>query len=289
MAKTKPDKWKSSYRSLRKEKPGRLKLWLALGILLLALLFVGSLYGAYHQKLLISQVAVEGNKTVSDFEIRQVVDRQLATKYWSLYPKRNALLFPRDQVIAAVATAFPRLSSIKLEQPDLRSLALSVKERRGEFLWCLPSGDCYFADETGFVFAPAPKFSSPLYFEFSSVNATEPIGKYPLPAADLQKLIAGEKKISTILASSTFSGHKVYQARPAELRDWYFRVKNIFGDDKTWEIRLDLDQDFNMAMKTLSSFLVNPDFMKDAEAHESDLEYIDLRFAPKVFYRYNNQ
>ncbi len=281
-------------KSNKKKQFQRLKLWSALGFLIIALLFVLSLYGAYHSKLLISQIAVEGNKTVSDFEIRQVVNEQLIGKYWWLYPKRNALLFPRDRIVKAVATSFPRLSSIKLEQPNLQSLTLLVEERRGEFLWCLVksaeadygASQCYFADKTGFVFAPAPKFSSPLYFELLSADANEPIGRYPLPMADWQKLIAGEKQLAVILASSTFSGQKVYQAAPAELRDWYFRVKNDSGDN--WEIRLDLNQDFDAAMKTLTSVLVDPNFVKDLKIHRSKLEYLDLRFAPKVFYRYNN-
>jgi hypothetical protein len=271
----------------------RLKLWLALGVLVIAILFIISLYGAYHERLLISQIAIDGNKTVSDFEIRRVVNEQLVGKYLWLYPKRNALLFPRNRIVKAVATNFPRLSSIKLEQPNLQSLTLLVEERHGEFLWCLPAtatdrpnNDCYFADKTGFVFAPAPKFSSPLYFELLSADTDEPIGRYPLPAADWQKLIAGEKRLTMILASSTFSGQKVYQASPAELRDWYFRVKNDSGNN--WEIRLDLNQDFDVAMKTLTSVLVDPDFIKELKIHRSKLEYLDLRFAPKVFYRYNN-
>jgi hypothetical protein len=262
-------------------------LWLAFLLLAVAILFVASLYVANLEKLLISQISVEGNKTASDFEVRQVVSEQLAGKYWRLYPKRNALLFSRDRVIGAVEKAFPRLSSIELEQKDLRSLTLSVKERRGEFLWCLPTEDCYFADGDGFVFAPAPKFSSPLYFEFLSANNDSPVGKFPLPPADLRKLINAEKEITAILAASSLQGQRVYQATPAELRDWYFKIKGSSGEE-TWEIRLDLDQDFNLVMKTLTLALVNPDFIKDQATHHSKLEYLDLRFAPKVFYRYNN-
>lgn len=265
---------------------------------MVAIIFVASLYGAYHQKLLISRVSIEGNKTVSDFEIRQVVKGELSGKYFRLYPKSNALLFPRDQVIQAIAKAFPRLSSIKLEQPDLRSLVLTVEERHGEFLWCLPDiaagllGDeCYFTDDAGFVFSPAPKFSSPLYFEFVSPGNAEPLGKRALPPAEWQKLVGAEKRIGAILADSPLSGQKTFRAVPAELHDWYFKIINPEGllNNQTWEIRLDLDQDLEVAMKTLSSLLVDPDFIKDFESHKSGLEYLDLRFAPKVFYRYNDK
>lgn len=247
----------------------------------MAILFVASLYGAYRPELLISQVAVEGNKTVSDFEIRQVVGQELSGKYWGLYPKRNALLFPQEEVVVAVAKNFPRLSTVRLERPNLRELKLVVTERRGEFLWCITNNNCYFADKTGFVFTPAPRFSSPLYFEFLSSSTSNPLGKYPIPTADFQKLVEAQKEFSAIIDQSLFAGQKVFRVVPAELRDWYFKVGQ-------WEIRLDLDQDLSQVMSTLKAVLADPDFIKETQSHHLSLQYLDLRFAPKVVYRYNN-
>lgn len=266
---------------------------MAFGFLLFAVLFVASLFLAYRPKLLIAQVSVTGNKTVSNLALRQVINAQLSGKYWGLYPKNNAFLYPRAELIAALTAAFPRLSAITLDQPDSRRLALTVKERRGEYLWCLPSpadvpdNDCYFADETGFVFAPAPQFSSPLYFEFVAANSESPLGRQALPEADWQKLLSAKQELSIILASSFLGEQKLWQAAPAELRDWYFHAKSPTGRD--WEIRLDLDQDLTVAFQTLRSVLVEPGFISESLANQSELEYLDLRFAPKVFYRYNKE
>jgi cell division septal protein FtsQ len=270
------------------KKTSRWPLYLSLGFLLLAILFVGSLYLAYQSNLLISHVVIVGNKTVSDFEVRQLVAQELSGKYWGLYPKRNSMLFPRDQVLAALTTSFPRLASIKLAQPNLRSLNLSMTERQGEYLWCINIDDCYFADETGFVFSPAPRFSRPLYFQFLAASSSDQvIGRSPLALADWQKLIDIQKQLNKILAGSMFANQKVWETRPAEARDWYFQVRN--ADNKTWDIRLDLNQNFDVATKTLNTFLVNPDFVADVNVHQAPPEYLDLRFAPKVFYRYNNK
>lgn len=269
--------------------------------MLLAILFVVSLYAAYHPKLLISKTVVEGNKTVSDFDIREVVNGKLAGKFLNLYPRRHALLYPREEVKKALAKAFPRLRTIELSQPNLRELNIVVTERRGDYLWCHvksaeadhvaspPDNDCYFADDTGFVFSPAPRFSNSLYFEFITASSTNPIGRYPIPAALFQKITAAQKQLSAALTSSFLAGQKVFQARPGELNDWNFKVGSKAGGDKSWEIRMDLGADLNAAVFALASVLADPDFIKETENNHGDLEYLDLRFAPKVFYRYNTK
>lgn len=256
--------------------------------MLIAALFIGSLVVAWNDRLLISAVKISGNKTVSDLEIRQLVNQELNGKIFWFYPKRNVLLYPHDKIVRRLESSFPRLSSIKLSQEDLRSLSLSVKERQGKFLWCLSDNSCYFTDESGFVFSPAPKFSSPLYFEFRSKNNQNPLGQYPLPQADLGKLIELKEQLSAILSDSPLASQRVYSVEPGELRDWYFKARSDLDSSFGWEIRLDLDQDLPLALETFNSVLADSKFVADLENHDLDLEYLDLRFAPKVFYRYNN-
>lgn len=272
----------------KKQRTRLFKIKLIIGIVVLIILIVSSFFIAHYDRLLISSIVVTGNKTVTDTEIRQVVDRELAGNYLWFYPKRNSFLFPRERVLASLVASLPQLSNIKLEQKNLQTLELLVKERQGEFLWC-SNRQCYFADKTGFVFAPAPKFSGLVFFEFWSDKISSPIGRRPLPTADWQKLIAGQEQLSVVLNKAAFSGQKISRTTSAELRDWYFQVTDESGEKKSWEIKLDLDQDLELAVRTFRAALRDPSFLQDLEAYDWELEYIDLRFAPKVFYRYNNQ
>lgn len=248
---------------------------------------------AYQPKLLISRLVVTGNKTVSAFEVRELLDSTLAGKWFGLYPKRNGLLFPRERLLQVLAQTFPRLASITLSQPNLSEIDLVVTERRADFLWCqtlpISISDCYFADESGLIFAPAPHFSRPLYFEFwATSSAPLQLGQLALPLARWGKLLEIKRELEPILANSIFAAVKPAEARPGVAADWIFRLRREDQPEVGWDLRFDLSDDVSSELAAFRAVLADPEFIKEYQAARANsLSYLDLRFAPKVFYRYN--
>jgi hypothetical protein len=260
------------------------RLWLIVSGIAIAVLFAGSLFAAYHQKLTIQNVAVEGNKTVDDMAISAVIEEELAGKYFWIYPKRNALIYPAGEIVASVGAAFPRLSSIELAEDDFQNLRLKVAERKGEYLWCLPDESCYFADSNGFVFALAPKFSGHLYLEIWSGKATDPVGRQVMPAADFNRLVGFYRGLSAALAGSPLDEGAIYRVEPGNLNDWDFVAAG--PGEHTWRIRFDASADLGLALASAQSVLADPNFVAELKENVNRLEYLDLRFAPKIFYRF---
>lgn len=285
MPRAKLNRHDSAYRTPRAPKrPPR--LWLIIFGIALVILFAGSLFVAYHQKLTIQNITVDGNKTVDDMAIRAVIEKELAGKYLLVYPKRNALIYPAGKIVAAVGAAFPRLSSVKLSEDGFQSLRLAVEERKGEYLWCLLDDTCYFTDATGFVFAPAPKFSGHLYLEIAAGSAENPVGRQVMPEKDFRRLVKFYVDLSQALAVSVLAPAAIYRAEPGNLSDWNFLVSSGGENATVWQIRFDAQEDLSSALMAARAVFADEKFAEELTENNYRLEYLDLRFAPKIFYRF---
>lgn len=220
-----------------------------------------------NEHLLISNINVLGNSSVEVDEIKSLVTAHLAGFYFKLLPKSDFLLLKREQIVRDLLTAIPRLSYAAVTLSSIKDLEVEVTERKPYALYC--KGECYFMDEYGFVFAPAPSFSEGVYLIFES----EPVIESPIGKSFLEpELFAKVDGFVTNLKDLGFFPKKLIKTG----EEYVLEVQN-----KT-QVRWRESQHLAKLFSDLGSF------MQSSKLKPSDIDslsYMDLRFENKIFFK----
>jgi cell division septal protein FtsQ len=240
------------------------------------------------KRLNISGVTVEGNKVIDTESIETAVRQEISGSYLWLFPKSNILLYPKNKIKLRLGNQFKRLTDINVSMEGSQTLAISVGERTPEYTWCgntlvLDGGKeiCYFLDKDGYIFDVAPYFSGEVYFKFyesKNLDNGSASGSYIAPGY-FDKLILFkntlvEMGLKPVVLNIEDSGNiKIYLSKVRTLG---------MGP----EIIIKKDSDFQKIAENLKAALDTEPLLSKFKKEYSSLEYIDLRFGNKVYYRF---
>ncbi len=254
-----------------KKKKRRRTKFLLFFILFLSIVYLG-VFLLRQERFLITDVVIEGDNIVDRSEMIQVVRRLLDGKYLWLVPRANSLIYPRGAIKHNLISTFPRLMTVDLSLDAERKLLVNIEERSPFALYCPVSGDCYFLDESGLIFASAPSFSRGVYFVYVALNMIEsPIGQRFVPSDEFQSLQYFLEKLKNIninpiafdIGETDYSlvlpqDGKIIWRKDADLKHIESNLGAFLGSD---------------AIKAQGDFL-------------NRILYLDLRTENKVFYKY---
>jgi|ETNmetMinimDraft_16_1059900.scaffolds.fasta_scaffold08142_2 hypothetical protein len=269
---------KSSRSAHKKRKQLAMRIG-AFGALLLVI-FTGLAWLSWLSNFTIERVEVSGNTTVSEEEVRAYVEKRLDGGYLSVFSRANVFLFQPRVIEVELLERFQKIKDIDVSRDSLHSIVVEIDERKPYYLWCVApiSPDtretCFFLDINGLAFAPAPYFSGQVYFEFRKQlgDVTDPIGTYFLPEEEFKRIISFRNSM------------RVFELEPHafvidERGDYLFLLssgaKMIFNTE----------QDFDLLFSSLLATSGTEQF-KGKSVGDASLEYIDLRFKNKVYYRF---
>ncbi|MBX4206472.1 hypothetical protein KW784_01670 [Candidatus Parcubacteria bacterium] len=190
----------------KKVKARRKRLWIACGAFLV--LIIMTLFALRMKSLQIAEVKVEGAAGVAPSQVEEAAREFVAGSYLWLVPKTNVFFYPRAGLERELLRRFPRMSSAAASLEGLHILRVSAGERKPYALYC--GEECYFMDDTGFIFDTAPQFSDGVYLAYSSDAPLEsPLGKQFVPEAEFRGLSAFAERLEALGAeprSLRFSG-----------------------------------------------------------------------------------
>lgn len=256
----------------------RLLLLKLSGVVFFVLTLIGGfLYIVRLPSLQVTAVSISGNSLVETQDLYDAVERELAHSYGWLVPKRNIFFIPEESIQASVLSQFPRVNSATLEFTTWSSLTLTVEERVPQAMWCgenrLGEGStptCYFLDAQGFVYAPAPTFTGEVYLRFyGPLEAGEPVGQSFLTPAFFHSLLTFTNAVGA--SNVAIVEFALIDEEDAE----------VYLEDGT-KILIDPSEDLERVLDNLLSVL-HSDALRDRP--QLKLEYLDLRFGNKVYYK----
>lgn len=147
-----------------------------LAVILIPVFFWGISHLTSLESLTIYSVEVYGVTAEDAGSIRQKINETIEGKYFWLFSRSNALLYPRDGVAQAVQSLFPQIEQVNVKLKNRHVLVVTITEKNAAAVVCthLPDFDenrliledadgCYFTDNTGILFSEAPVFSGPTY------------------------------------------------------------------------------------------------------------------------------
>lgn len=221
--------------------------------------------------LLIQDVVVEGNEIVDAKSVEAITMEELSSNYFFIIPKTNRLIYPQKEIERKIRLEVGRIETISLNV-DKKTLHIKIGERGSYALWCQNDQQCFFMDNSGLIFSQAPLFSSGVYKIFTGIITDEsPIGKKFL---DSEKL-ADIKILTDFLGEQGWNTERI---EVATLRDI------ILVPSKGPQIKIDLTKSASSTLKILKTLLASDEFKKSAKNTDS-VEYIDVRFGSKVFFK----
>lgn len=230
--------------------------------------FLGVSVGAFYiPALRIRKISLAGFESINSETIRGKVSDILSGKYFYLIPKNNILFLP-SQELNSLFNGNLRIEKFLIEKSVFSGLSIHVSERKTWAIWCAPNESCYLADQSGFVFANAPGLAGSAILKIQDEREGDKLGQKFLPDAELDKL-----KYFIVSLPGKF-GEEVssLDVKPGGI--YHLILKS------GWYIII--DSELKNREKAFDNLVLTLGSLKDKK---SELEYVDLRFEDKVFYR----
>jgi cell division septal protein FtsQ len=221
------------------------------------------------EKFKITGVSIVGQKEIDPEIVKNEVDRLLFKKYLGLVPCDRVFTFPRKAVEANIMEGLKKLESAVVEIGFDRKIRVKITERQPVAIVCAGnSGECMFLDKTGYIYDEAPYFSDGVFVKFEDGRDKKAsIGEFLFDASELVRffnflnILSGQYNINKV----GIKNDVVYE----------------FHVDEGWYLVLDARDNWN---ESYANFLSSSDEILNDDRKE--LEYIDLRFGNKVFFKW---
>lgn len=273
-------------------------------------------YGAHHVSYLpqfsVESVVVTGTEHVSPKLVSDYVWTVLDDGSYHFLSRKNVLLYPRAILEKAVVGFFPRIASASVSRSPLSptGIVVSVTERQPFAAWCMSapaeenasgqtgsvSDQCYQMDAGGFIFALTGQaealsvsassteyvFRGGLFGRsiatstpFTATGVTNPIGK-TFMQAHLPALVA-------LLNGLGQAGFTPEGAEVENDTDFFIPLAPTQGSGQAqgFTVKAAFGTSPDTLVKNLN-LVLSSDALKDKR---EKLEYIDLRFGDRVYYK----
>ena len=262
----------------------------ALWILLASVVFlIGLAFLSHLDDLLIKEVSVTGNEILKEEDIKNETFKILSKKRFLVFAGENKLIYSKKNLEESLKKSFPRILSIETNLEN-KKLYFNLVERERAHLWCGENPpkygqtgtdeECYFLDNSGFIFDTSPQFSSGVYFTFySNLGDENPIGQHILNfefLKDIESLIKG-------VSDAGFPVHSLVEKEDGQY-ELLFNIATTHLDYP--RLLFTSDQSLNEVYNKFMSIVSEDPFRADFTEKPNQLEYIDARFKNRIFYRF---
>lgn len=232
----------------------------------------------------LNAISVRGNSLISTDELLALIKEQTASAYLGVFSKNNSVLFPRGAVEEKITDTYKTITRANISFNGLHTATLVVEERKPSALWCAGdapagTGDCFYMDQTGYVFDKAPQFNGAVYVAYfggasgaqAGEQSREPIGTQFLPPADF-------KKLTDFVTDVSRFGVKPVSVTVEQNGDGLIRL--LSGGNILFSRTLD----YNQTLENLQS-IITSEQAKTRGTFLKRLDYVNVRFNGKAFFK----
>lgn len=271
----------------KKRKLRRIKYVVFFGLVVLVIGLLS--YLSYINKVRVTEVSLSGGLLVTEEDIRKETLNFLKGSYFWLFPKNNTFLIRKSSLEKHLADSFKRIETIDANREGTNKINITITERKPIAVWCreaknevatsteiivhdLKREECFFIDVNSVIFATAPNFSGGAYFKYYGLIDKE--------------IVIGEKYMASSTEFSMINGF-IDAVKKLKINPLYLISKDVgefslvlYGGG---EVYFDSKKSLETAYQNLESLLKSNEFSSPNVL--SNLDYIDLRYGNKLFYK----
>lgn len=241
--------------------------------------FLASAAGVYALRLpqwQVKKIEFRGLQMLDERELEGKTQTLLDGNYGYVIPRRSMLaVFPK-RLAATLQKEFPRIERADVMKRFPDSLFIAVVERAmwGVFCADTPEQDgssCAYIDKTGFAYETSPRSSGSLITKIKSDVSDVAVGSFVVEKELMELFLFVGQEVKRV-AGSDVVAYEISSRAPREIR---------LALSDGYQLYMNRSDDFQNVFTVLRRVLDQE--IKDKRAR---LEYIDLRFGNKVFYRF---
>lgn len=253
----------------KKQKVKKVKVYLIVAITIVVL--VGSVALLYIPTIQINQVKITGNFFVDTSEIEQKTNTLLDKKIIEIIPKRNIFIFSKKELERELKQN-PAIVSVKIRKDFFHTLSIDIVEQEKEMLYCtsVEKTECYYVNKTGFMYARVDDMIIPeqeiiIYVENKNKQLKD-------------TLIEENVYADIVLFVKNLAREQI------KVREVYIKADGVveFVNADTTKFIASIFDEFSKDFANLVALFQQQVITKE---QLPEIDYIDLRFGNKVFYK----
>jgi hypothetical protein len=255
--------------------------------IILVLIFAGIIAIGKNKKFTIEHVEIVGVKTFASDDVLEYVNKYLEQSAFKVFPRSSSLFFSKHSLQQSLKKEFPIVDLGYVSFVDPHTIRITIRERNPESVWCFAEYNCGFIDRLGILYGKSPQFSDGVYTIFSSEELKtfdEYYGK---------EIIKPEMmyRFSQLFSQLQTEDIIISQVKFLSDRDISFIIEKLFNKypQKLTPIRGTINQNDTIFLRDVFTGLDHEVFKKQFLDSPKDLEYIDLRFPGKIFYKFKGK
>lgn len=272
---------------------------LLFAIFLFIFLIAGGIYAVENPRWHVSHIRVEGARRLDAGKLEGDVLNMLAGSRFAFIPKNFYAFIDTKRISEELRRIHPGIETVRVDSNASDILTVRIEERTFWGVLCndleasewvgeldnavkkqiqnkkdsLPEKEilCVYIDSSGFAFDTAPKSSGSLIIRIRSDFETILPPTQGIARNSMNVLLSLTREIPHIIQERAI-GFELLSRVPLEIRVL------TSGGYALWMSR---DQDIPATLSALNTLL-----KEEIKERKNDLEYVDLRFGNKVFYKF---
>lgn len=245
------------------------KLKVILFFLGLILLLFGFVYWVRNPNFNINKISIIKNNFAHAENIEASVQDSLKGKILFFIPKTNVLFVPKQETKRKIKQEFPEIENIDISLKSSKEIEVKISEYEPKVIWIV-NEKRYFVNKEGNIFMAEPILHS--YDELpviEDLTREVKIGDNVIASDFLMKLLTFVENLKTL-------DLEIYKIRIPDQEVFYLSTM------KGFEILVGKNDDLEAVFENIGTII--DDGALDKE-NLSLIDYIDLRFGNKVFYK----
>jgi len=291
-----------SERLVEKKKKRRIIIS-SLSVLGVILIVWGISFLSSHKIFHIEEVQINELRFINSEEVDVLVKGKLEGKYIWLFSRSNSVIFPRSEIEKGIKEKFTSVKRVDTDFRGFHTIKINIIEYDPVARWCDTSfgtapeikhegnaeleetdvsessipdvqkntgaANCYFLNENGVVFVEEPELHTGVYVNFFGLIEGDPLGKG----------FATKNKFKELLDLT-----KLIRRLDVSAKEVWTKTGEVYAivTESGAKLYIDDEDDVVSIFRNLET-VISQDAINKAQFE--NIEYIDLRFGNRVFYK----
>lgn len=230
----------------------------------------------------LTNITVSGNEAVVDSEVQDFIF-QLTKEKSSLLIQRSSLFFiPKRAIHDGLLNKYARLKSVEIGRDFPNSIIVTVTEHESDVVWCKNlDSECFFIDREGILLDQSPYFSGDAYFRIYHDSFSGVTGENIFSSQEIANINSFRALLSKELR---LTAHSMRVPSPDTFEFSLLIPLRTLDDSPQLLIANNFEP--RPTILNILTIINDPVFLAKYSKHPEGLEYIDLRFGNKVYYKF---